>query len=127
MADYLVSGKKGSGKSAFCVGVIRSALKDGKRVATNLDIRVENLVHCSNRRWFYRLPDRPSYSDLIAIGRGQEGVDEDQNGVLILDECSAFLNSRSWNDKGRQEFLDWVIHSRKHVWDTYFIDQCQEQ
>lgn len=127
MSDYLVSGKKGAGKSVYCVGVIRDALLAKKRVATNLDIYVDKLVPASCRTNFYRLPDRPSYEDMIAIGLGQDGVEEDDNGVMVLDEASAYLNARSWSDKSRQPFLDWIIHSRKYGWDIYFIAQGASQ
>lgn len=127
MADYLVSGKKGAGKSAFCIGVIREALLEGRRVATNLNLDLSKLVPETSKNVVFRIPDRPDIDDLLLMGRGQEGVLEENNGVLILDETSAFLNSRSWNDKGRKEFLDWLIHSRKHGWDTYFIAQGAEQ
>lgn len=127
MADYLVSGKKGAGKSLFSVGVIRDALRAGKRVATNLDIHLDKLLPPHYRCHIIRIPDRPTVDDMLAIGRGQEGVVEDDNGIIVLDECSSFFNSRTYNDKSRQPLLDWFIHSRKYGWDTYFIAQGQEQ
>lgn len=127
MADYLVSGKKGAGKTIFCVGVIREALLQGRRVATNLDIVIDQLLPASSRAVLIRVPDRPTYEDMLILGQGQSGVVEEDNGVIVFDEASAFLNSRSWNDKARQPFLDWLIHSRKYGWDTYFIAQGQEQ
>lgn len=124
MADYLVSGKKALEKAPFVLVlfVMRCWLE---KVSTNLDIKVDRLVPF-RINLLIRLPDRPSYEDMLVIGQGQSGVEEENNGVIVLDECSSFLNSRSWNDKGRQAFLDWIIHSRKYGWDTYFIAQ-QEQ
>ncbi|GBG01433.1 hypothetical protein AZSI13_07600 [Azospira sp. I13] len=127
MADYLVTGKKGNGKGLFCVGVIRDAIAQGKRVATNMDIYLDHLLSPGNRTTIFRVPDRPTVDDMHAIGRGQDGVNEDDNGVLVLDECSAIFNSRSWGDKERQPLLDWLIHSRKLGWDVYYISQGQEQ
>lgn len=127
MADYLVTGKKGSGKSLFCVGVIRDALADGKRVATNLDIDLSKLCKPDSRLTLLRVPDRPTAADMEALGRGQDGVAEDRNGLIIIDEAGAFLNARSWGDKERQPLLDWLVHSRKYGWDTYFIAQGIEQ
>lgn len=123
MADYAITGKKGAGKSLFAVGLIRDALRDGKSVATNLDIRPEAFGRPQCKNFFYRLPDRPTVDDLLAIGRGQEGVTEDDNGIIVLDETSTFFNTRSWNDKARQPLLDWLVHSRKYGWDVYYI--CQ--
>lgn len=127
MADYAVTGKKGSGKSLFCVGVIRDALKAGKRVASNLDIHLGEMFGPSNKLTYLRLPDRPTVADLDAIGRGQDGVVEEENGIIVLDETSTFFNARSWGDKERQPLLDWLVHSRKYGWDVYYICQGLEQ
>lgn len=124
MSDYIVYGKKGNGKSLVCVGRIKDALLAGKVVATNLNLNLEKLlpVGARNVRCF-RLPDRPTIADLRLIGVGSESVDESTYGLVVLDECAAMLNARSFNDKGRKEMLDWFVHSRKLGWDSYFI--CQ--
>ena len=127
MSDYLITGKKGNGKSIFAVGAIRDALAAGKKVATNLDIHLEQFGNPYSTKSLLRVPDCPSRSDLDAIGRGQAGVVEDDNGILVLDEVSKFLNSRTWGDKGRNDVLDWLVHSRKLGWDVYMIAQGPEQ
>lgn len=43
-----------------------------------------------------RLPDKPSLNDLLAIGVGNTSYDESRNGLLVLDECGTWFNSRSW-------------------------------
>jgi len=127
MSDYVVTGKKGTGKSLLGVGIIRDALAQGKRVATNLDVKLDVLCRPRSRMTLIRLPDRPTADDLTALGRGQDGVEEEKNGVIVLDEVSAILNSRNWADKSRQGTLDWLIHSRKYGWDTYMIAQGLSQ
>jgi len=127
MADYAITGRKGSGKSLFAVGVIRDALLSGKRVATNLDVYTEHLFGPTNKATLMRLPDRPTVADFEAIGRGQAGPVEDDNGLILLDETSTFFNSRQFGDKDRQPLLDWLVHSRKLGWDVYYICQGLEQ
>ncbi len=127
MADYLITGKKGNGKSIFAVGVIRDALAAGKRVATNLDIKLEAFGNPYSKKTLIRLPDTVGIEELEFLGRGQDGVVEENNGVIVLDEVSKFLNSRQWGDKGRGPVLDWLVHSRKLGWDVYMIAQGQEQ
>lgn len=127
MSDYAITGRKGSGKSLFAVGVIRDAVLAGKRVATNLDIYTEHLFGPTNKGTLLRLPDRPAVADLEAIGRGQLGPVEDDNGLIVLDETSTFFNSRQFGDKERQPLLDWLVHSRKLGWDVYYICQGLEQ
>lgn len=127
MTDFAVTGKKGSGKGLFCVGLIRDALLAGKRVATNMDIFPEKILPASCKATFFRLPDCPTVDDLDAIGKGNDVVDDDKNGLIVLDEASKYFNARSWGDKERQPLLDWLIHSRKLGWDVYYQMQGLEQ
>lgn len=127
MADYLITGKKGNGKSIYAVGIIRDALAQGKRVCTNLDIFIEKFGNPYSKRTLTRLPDCITVDDLEAIGCGNDTPEEELNGVIVLDEVSKIFNSRSWGDKGRQPLLDWLVHSRKKGWDVYMIAQGPEQ
>lgn len=133
MADYLVTGKKGNGKSLVAVGRIRDALLQGRPIATNLDLNLEHLLprNMRNVRAF-RLPDQPSRADLDALGEGNDTLrtpnyDEGRNGVIVLDELATWLNARTFADKSRQGVLDWLVHSRKLGWDTYLIAQNPNQ
>lgn len=127
MTDFAITGKKGSGKGLFSAGLIRDALRDGKKVATNMDIWPEKMLSSTSRATFFRLPDCPTVDDMNAIGLGNEIVDDSKNGIIVLDEASKFFNSRSWGDKTRQPLLDWLIHSRKLGWDVYYAMQGLEQ
>lgn len=128
MADYIIHGKKGNGKSLVCVGRIRDALEKGLPVATNLDLKLDEMLsHRLKTVRCYRLPDRPTVEDLDAIGLGSENVDESTYGVIVLDEMATWMNARTFADKGRQSLLDWFTHSRKRGWDTYFICQNPTQ
>jgi zonular occludens toxin Zot len=129
MPVYVVTGKLGSGKTLASVGRIRDYLKQGRKVATNLDLNLNYL--CGNYAKtpiVYRVPDRPAVNHLDSIGLGYEGefIGEEKNGALVLDECGTWFNSRDWNAKGRKELLDWVIHARKKRWDVFFIIQDLE-
>jgi len=134
MAIYLISGKLGSGKTLASVGQIRDKLRAGCRVATNLDLHLDKLlpgrfgkpgsrlpVLCS------RIPDKPTVADLESLGCGNETMNEDMNGIIVLDELASWLNSRTFNDKARMPVIDWLLHSRKHGWDVFFICQHIEQ
>jgi len=123
MSVYFVTGKLGSGKTLVCVGIIQKYLVSNRKVATNLDINMDEIVHKSNKASLVRLPDKPRTSDLNALGQGSELVDESTYGALVLDECATWLNSRTWNDKDRNNFVDWMLHARKLGWDVYFIIQ----
>lgn len=123
MAVYAVQGKLGTGKSKFCVWMAKQAMYYGRRVAGNLDIKVEKLNPAKPGR-YVRIPDKPTAFDLDSIGHGNpDSYDESLNGILILDELGTWLNSRSFQDKGRADLLDWLIHARKKGWDVYLIVQ----
>lgn len=126
MAVYFVTGNLGAGKTLAAVGRIRDYVNQGRRVATNLDIYCDQFRRKKNRNVdITRIPDKPSVSDLDAIGQGYAGTDVDENryGLLVLDECGTWFNSRNWNDKGRKAVNDWFLHARKLRWDVLFIVQ----
>jgi len=129
MADYLVTGKKGNGKSLVCVARIQEALNRGVPVATNLDLYLDKLLPAGNRTArIIRLPDKPTRADLEVIGSAYDGrYDETRFGVLVLDELATWLNARTFQDKDRQGVLEWLAHSRKLHWDTYLIAQHPNQ
>lgn len=125
MPVYSVEGKLGTGKTKFCVWMAQNALLAGRRVASNVDMKT-HLMHPYKRTTFIRIPDKPSEFDFDAMGHGNPtSYDEDKNGILILDELGTWLNSRSFQDKGRAGVIDWLIHARKHGWDVYLIVQDQ--
>lgn len=123
MPTYSVEGKLGTGKTKFAVWRAQNALLEGRRVASNVELKIELL--CPHKRTNYvRIPDKPTAFDLDAMGHGNpDSYDEDRNGVLILDELGTWLNSRSFQDKERAGLLDWLIHARKKGWDIYLIVQ----
>lgn len=129
MTDFAVTGKKRSGKGLFCAGLIRDALRDGRRVVTNMDIHLDALFLPWNKSTLIRIPDTPTVEDMNAIGLGYEGddIDEERNGIIVLDECSKFFNARQWGDRTRQPLLDWLIHSGKLRWHVYYQMQGLEQ
>lgn len=135
MAVYFVTGKLGSGKSLVAVGKIRDYLSEGRRVATNLDLWLDDMFTYHDQPAI-RLPDKPRPEDMLALGPGYDSDDprdndESKYGLIVLDECGTWLNSREWNDKERRKLIDWFLHARKHRWDVIFliqdIESCDAQ
>jgi len=124
MAVYLVTGKLGTGKSKWCTRRAQIAIREGRRVASNMDFYLDKLNPRTRKARYTRVPDKPSVRDLEAIGHGNpESYDEDRNGLLILDELGSWLNSRQSLDGERKGVVDWLIHARKHGWDVLLIVQ----
>ena len=136
----LLAGKRGAGKSLIAVSRMREYMWAGRMVATNLNLRVEHLVPARNKVRPFRVPDVPSPDDLAALPLGNPGLEwrdgeaypvmregyafnEEENGLLVLDEVATFLNSRDWQAKDRQAVINWLLHSRKYGWDLLFISQ----
>lgn len=129
MANWFVTGETGNGKTLFAVRMIQDYLEQGRRVATNLDIHVEHMLHEDSKMTLTRLPDKPNVQHLNDMGIGypmSEKYNEKKFGLLVLDECLTWLNSRNWQDKERMQVLQWFLHSRKRRWDIVFILQKAE-
>lgn len=120
MAVFIVTGKLGAGKSLYSAWRIYRYLTVGRKVACNFDLNIEKRKDLPNAE-VWRLPSVPRIEDLKALGRG--GPSEEKAGLLCLDECGMFLNSRNWADKERQEVINWMLHSRKLGWDIILIVQ----
>lgn len=124
MPVYFVTGKLGAGKSLTAVGRIENYLNRGLPVATNLDINLKQMLGRNKKKTrLLRVPDKPEVEDLEALGYGNKSYDESKNGLLVLDECGTWFNSRTWGDKGRQAVINWLLHARKLGWDVIFIIQ----
>lgn len=123
MSVYAVHGKLRVGKTKFAVWMAQRALREGLRVASNVDLYLDKITPERSSR-YVRIPDKPSPWDLDAIGHGNpESYDEERNGVLILDELGTWLNARTFQDKSRGGVIDWLIHSGKLGWHIYLIVQ----
>lgn len=122
MAVYIVTGKLGSGKSLAVIQKIQDYCVKGRRIATNMNIRIEHLMRRGEHD-IMRLPDHPTREALDALGKGCAEYNENKFGGIFLDEVGTFLNSRDWADKERQKMINWLVHARKLHWDVYMIIQ----
>ena len=126
MAIYVFTGKLGSGKTLCAVGRMQDYLNQNRRVACNIDLNLANLIGYQSKKCrVIRIPDRPILEDLESIGLGYEGdyLGEEHNGLIVLDECAQFLNTRNFQDKERGKIIEWFVHARKKRWDVIFIIQ----
>lgn len=125
MADYAMTGKKGTGKSKNFVRIARDTyFAEGRTVASNLDIFLEPMFGAQSKQTYIRVPDKPTAFDLLAAGHGNpDSYNEDKNGALGLDELATWFNTRTFADKGRAEILDFLAHGRKLGWDCFYIMQ----
>ena len=124
----MVSGKLGGGKSLATVGKMRDYLNQGRAIATNLDLNLEKLINpwAKNVRAI-RLPDKPTVDDLENLPEPYQGdYSEEKSGLIVLDECGTWFNTREYRDKSRQPLINKLLHIRKAGWDVMFIIQHPE-
>lgn len=120
MAVYIVTGKLGAGKTLLLILKILDYLKAGRRVAVNVDVKMDKLCKRDNKySRLIRLPDLPSAADLIGLEFGHDTYDEEKFGGIFLDEAGVWLNSRDWNQGGRTDLLKFFLFLRKRRWDLW--------
>ena len=129
MPVWVVTGNMGGGKTVFAAKKAKERLEAGLPVATNIDLRPEAVLspfrdqtNCK----LLRLPDYPTVQDLDILGVGNPTTDESKNGLIVLDEAATMLNSRTYQDKSRQDLIAWFVHARKLGWDLIFVIQAVE-
>lgn len=128
--SIFIEGTRGSGKTKLAVAEIQKYLNDGLRVATNLDLYLENLSPNSTSV-VTRLPDHPRACDLEALGNSYPEIDPDNPdtydeskfGIIVIDELLTSFNSRSWNDPDRLAVVSWLVQSRKYGWRLWLLAQ----
>lgn len=131
MADTgntFVTGTTGSGKSLYAIQKIRDYLNEGRRVVTNLDINLDVMMSRNSTATITRVPDQPRSGDMLDIGFGYDRkkgdkLDKSQYGLIVLDECSTWMNRRAWNDKDRLKLIQWFVQIRKYRWNSIFLAQ----
>ncbi|SFJ29403.1 Zonular occludens toxin (Zot) [Pseudomonas guineae] len=124
MAVYIVTGKLGAGKTLLLILKILDYLKAGRRVAVNVDVKMDKLCKRDNKySRLIRLPDLPSAADLIGLEFGHDTYDEEKFGGIFLDEAGVWLNSRDWNQGGRTDLLKFFLFLRKRRWDLWLCVQ----
>ena len=122
---YFYSGRPGSGKSLHCAKMIDTYHKKGKNVICNFEVN-ENFWkhrHCKKNKFLndYGRIEQLTNEELTIDylmdfankyhKRNSRGQIIEKQTLLIIDECQTMFNSRSWNQKGRSQ---WVIFFTQH-------------
>jgi len=125
---YFITGPRGSGKGVYSVKMMVDTLSIENRVASNVDIHIDNLSFQITKPLFIRLPDKPRSTDLFSLGPAydmSDGVKPELEGLILLDEISLFLNSHK--DKDFAELMRFFMLSRKLGWNLAFVCQNKDQ
>ena len=125
----LVTGKIGSGKTLYCVGMIVKHLSKGLTVYTNIPLNFEEIakyVRKNSRRII--VEEQLQYVDLVNSAEWHKVIKWGSPGhpVLVLwDEIHLFFNARDWakTQSLHRDMLSFLSQSRKTDTDVVFIAQ----
>ena len=139
MAIAAVTGPLGCGKGIFAVRKAVDALERDKIVITNFDMEpdwIDRVADHHPLRWvmpgrrkalkarwkrnYYRVG---SLDELVKI---RLAGDQENRGVVILDELHDFINAREWRDSDRSAVVKWASKARKLGQEVYAITQDLE-
>lgn len=122
---YFFSGTPGSGKSLDMARCILNDLRFNHPVIVNFDISLpkrfkkkENLLHCFN-------DDGITVEYLVNFSQEYFKSHHFKESAIsvYLDECQLMFNARTWNEKGRSEWLKFFTNHRHLGFDIILAAQ----
>lgn len=140
----LYSGTPGSGKSLHVAEIIyRNMISGQKAVVCNFNINYNVFV---NKKRFSKKSYRVDKSPCISIDNADFTVDnlvnyakafftreydeeddryviKEGSGLVIIDECQLFFNSRTWQSRERAKWIWFFTQHRKFGYDVILITQ----
>lgn len=136
MSVYFFSGKGGTGKSIHAARMIDEWICQGKNVIANFPInesfwdkrrqkgkKVGKVLYATNDGLLkYGVRGLVGFSDQFHSRTSDDKMIEKQT-LVILDECQMLFNSRSWNIKGRSDWVAMISQHRKFGFEFLLISQ----
>lgn len=123
---YLYSGTPGSGKSLHTAQVVKTTLEFRKKpVICNFRINLDKIKEKSRDLFTYIPNWELSPDKLVSYSNDYFGENRVVEGALtlVIDECQLIFNSRTWNAKGRDDWLAFFTQHRHYGYDIILI--CQ--
>lgn len=122
---YLYSGTPGSGKSLHSAQVIYSRLRISKNVVANFEINTQNIKKCKGDFFCVNNLDLSTPQILRTYSDAYFYNHKFKEGKLlaIIDESQILFNARSWNARGRDDWLNFLSNHRKYGFDIILIAQ----
>lgn len=123
MTNFAITGSLGEGKGIIACMQIQEYLRQGRRVITNIDLKLEKLLPVDRPLNVLRCSDFPSSDEFESFGVGHDVYDQKKFGGIFLDETLIMFNSRDYGDKDRPKIIKWMRHARKRRWDFFALMQ----
>ena len=129
----LYTGFVGSGKS-YCatkLGLASADPKLGKKtVIANYPIKPKKKLlsffkknKYNQPRWIYKSNEKLTVKFLVELSKKNGWLNKESQALLIFDEASIKFNSRTYYDKDRLDWINFLRQSRKLGYDVIFITQ----
>lgn len=122
----LYSGTPGSGKSLHIASRIYNRLKRGFPTICNFDVNLNKISKKYELPFVYIPNNELEPKLLIDISKDfnrKRGYIKEDSVLLVLDECQIIFNSRSWMQKGRDQWLSFFSQHRKYGYEIVLIAQ----
>lgn len=83
----------------------------------------KNINEFNNLRWIFKTNENLTVEYLVKKSVENGWNKKESSCLVIFDEASIPFNSRSWNDKDRLKWIEFLTQSRKFGYDFIFITQ----
>ena len=137
---YFYSGRPGSGKSLHCAKMIDLYHRKGKNVICNFEVNEHfwDKVKCKKNKHLntpgiiHETDNEHLTIDFLMDfaskyhERNERGQIIEKQTLLIIDECQTMFNSRSWNQRGRSEWVIFFTQHRKFGYTVILVSQHKD-
>ena len=131
---YFFSGTPGSGKSLHVAKMIDQWHRRGRNIIANFEVN----EHFWDKKHLSRQADILEVSnDILTVDflldyadkkheRNEKGQIKEKQTLLVIDECQTMFNSRSWNQRGRSQWVVFFTQHRKFGYEVVLISQHKD-
>lgn len=119
----IVEGAPGAGKTCYAVNVIRNALLAGRRIWTNVPLKVDALRAAVDKAGYEWPDDALTLCDDLYTLIERIPVVRGVGALLVWDEAHEAANSRDYSNKRQHDMLQWFARSRHYGCDCFIISQ----
>lgn len=120
---YLYTGTPGSGKSLRAAYKIISKLKHGYNVIANFPIDMGYFGKSKIGKFLYLDNSELTVRYLKDFARKNHKFGKEGQTLIVIDECASMFNCRSWDAKGRMDWIYFMQQHRKLGFDMLLISQ----
>lgn len=125
MSIYLYSGTPGSGKSYHATNDVVDALTRGRNVIANFPVDIDSLKRKRKKMGLFQYVSSfdLSVQYLVDFAKQHHKRNMKTQTLLVIDECGMIFNCRQWENKDRQNWIQFFSTHRHLNYDVILISQ----